>query len=44
MLPLILKRVGLDPASASAPMVATVVDVTGIIIYFTVAKFFFSQF
>src|SRR5271170_6344773 len=38
MLPFILKRCGLDPASASAPFVATLVDVTGLIIYFTVAK------
>jgi magnesium transporter len=38
MLPFILRRVGLDPASASAPFVATLVDVTGLIIYFTVAK------
>jgi len=37
MLPLLLRRVGLDPASASAPFVATIVDVTGIIIFFTVA-------
>jgi magnesium transporter len=38
MLPFILRRCGLDPASASAPFVATLVDVTGIIIYFSVAK------
>ena len=37
MLPLILRRIGLDPATSSAPFVATLVDVTGIIIYFTVA-------
>lgn len=37
MLPLILKRVGLDPATSSAPFVATLVDVTGLIIYFTIA-------
>ena len=37
MLPFILRRAGLDPASASAPFVATLVDVTGILIYFTVA-------
>lgn len=35
MLPFLLRRLGLDPASASAPFVATLVDVTGIIIYFT---------
>jgi magnesium transporter len=37
MLPFILRRGGLDPASASAPFVATLVDVTGLIIYFTFA-------
>lgn len=37
MLPLLLKRLGLDPATSSAPFVATLVDVTGLIIYFTVA-------
>jgi magnesium transporter len=39
MLPLLLRRLGFDPASASAPFVATLVDVTGIVIYFTVASF-----
>jgi magnesium transporter len=38
MLPFILRRCGFDPASASAPFVATLVGVTGIIIYFNVAK------
>lgn len=42
MLPFILRRCGLDPASASAPFVATLVDVTGIIIYFSVAKMILS--
>ncbi|MEZ0310223.1 MAG: magnesium transporter [Myxococcota bacterium] len=37
MLPLLLKRAGLDPASASAPMVATLVDVSGLAIYFSAA-------
>ena len=37
MLPLLLRRVGLDPATSSAPFVATLVDVTGLIIYFSVA-------
>jgi magnesium transporter len=37
MLPFILRRIGFDPASASAPFVATLVDVTGLVIYFTVA-------
>jgi magnesium transporter len=39
MLPFVLRRAGLDPASASAPFVATMVDVTGLVIYFTVASF-----
>jgi magnesium transporter len=38
MLPFILRRLGFDPASASAPFVATLVDVTGLVIYFTVAS------
>lgn len=37
MLPIILKRLGADPAVSSAPFVATLVDVTGLIIYFSVA-------
>ncbi len=37
MLPFILRRFGFDPASASAPFVATLVDVTGLVIYFSVA-------
>ncbi|MBR1220833.1 magnesium transporter [Bradyrhizobium sp. U87765 SZCCT0131] len=37
MLPFALQRVGFDPASASAPFVATLVDVTGLMIYFSVA-------
>ena len=37
MLPFALQRLGFDPASASAPFVATLVDVTGIVIYFSVA-------
>jgi Mg/Co/Ni transporter MgtE len=40
MLPLLLRAFRLDPASASAPAVATVVDVSGLIIYFSVAKIF----
>jgi len=38
MLPFILRSCGLDPASASAPFVATLVDVTGLIIYFSMAS------
>ncbi|HTR28657.1 MAG TPA: magnesium transporter, partial [Puia sp.] len=37
MLPIVLKRVGADPATSSAPFVATLVDVTGLVIYFSVA-------
>ncbi|PRD40960.1 magnesium transporter [Phyllobacterium phragmitis] len=42
MLPFILQRLGFDPASASAPFVATLVDVTGLVIYFSVALIFLS--
>ena len=38
LLPFVLRRLGFDPASASAPFVATLVDVTGLVIYFTVAS------
>jgi len=37
MLPFILRKLGFDPATSSAPFVATLVDVTGLCIYFTVA-------
>jgi magnesium transporter len=37
MLPFLLQRLGFDPASASAPFVATLVDVTGLVIYFSIA-------
>jgi len=37
LLPFILRRLGFDPATSSAPFVATLVDVTGLIIYFSVA-------
>ncbi len=42
MIPLMLKKIGLDPATASAPFVATLVDVTGLIIYFSIAAMFLS--
>ncbi|MBD3848017.1 magnesium transporter [Bosea sp. SSUT16] len=42
MLPFLLKRAGFDPASASAPLVATLVDVTGLVIYFGVAALILS--
>ena len=42
MLPIVLKRLGADPAVSSAPFVATLVDVTAILIYFSLAYFFLS--
>jgi len=42
LLPFALQKLGFDPASASAPFVATLVDVTGLIIYFSVALFILS--
>ncbi|MGO4570534.1 magnesium transporter [Microvirga sp. 2TAF3] len=41
-LPFVMKRLGFDPASASAPFVATLVDVTGLLIYFSIALAFLS--
>ncbi len=43
MLPFILSKMGLDPAVSSAPFVATIVDVSGIIIYFSIALLFLSE-
>jgi magnesium transporter len=43
MLPLVLKRLGFDPASSSAPFVATLVDVTGLVIYFNIAMIIFGH-
>jgi len=43
MLPLLLKRLGADPAASSAPFVATLADVTGLIIYFSVAYLILLQ-
>ncbi|MEO9136250.1 MAG: magnesium transporter [Casimicrobiaceae bacterium] len=40
MLPFVLRRAGLDPATSSAPFVATLVDVTGLVIYFTIGMIF----
>jgi magnesium transporter len=40
MLPILLKKLGADPASSSAPFVATLVDVTGLVIFFNVALYF----
>ncbi len=42
MLPFVLRKLGADPANASAPLVATLVDVSGIVIYFTIAKLVLS--
>lgn len=42
MIPILLKKIRLDPATASAPFVATLVDVTGLIIYFSIAALFLS--
>jgi magnesium transporter len=43
MLPILLKKLGADPATSSAPFVATLVDVTGLIIYFSLAFMFMSE-
>ncbi len=42
MLPLVLKRFGADPATSSAPFIATLVDVTGLVIYFSIAAMLLS--
>ena len=42
LIPFLLRKVGLDPATASAPYVATLVDVTGLIIYFSISALFLS--
>jgi magnesium transporter len=42
MLPFVLRRIGFDPAIASAPFVATVADVSGLLIYFSIATFILS--
>ena len=39
MIPFVLRRFGFDPATSSAPFVATLVDVTGIVVYFSIAAF-----
>jgi magnesium transporter len=44
MLPLFFRRIGVDPGIASSPFVATFVDVTGIIIYFTIARYVLSDY
>jgi magnesium transporter len=42
MLPFIQRRLGFDPATSSAPFVATLVDVTGLVIYFSIAALILS--
>jgi magnesium transporter len=42
LIPLLLKRLGFDPATASAPFVATLVDVTGLVMYFIIAALFLT--
>jgi len=42
LIPFILRKIGFDPATASSPFVATLVDVSGLIIYFTMASYFLS--
>lgn len=43
MLPFILRRIGLDPAMSSTPFVATLADITGVIVYFTIAQLLLRQ-
>ena len=42
MLPFIMRRLGADPAASSTPFVATIVDVTGLVIYLSVATAFLA--
>ena len=43
LMPLAIKRVGLDPAVSSTPFVASLVDVLGLVVYFTVARLMFAN-
>jgi magnesium transporter len=43
MLPLLIKRLGFDPATSSTPFIASLIDVVGILIYFNVAKIILAQ-
>ena len=43
LLPLAIKRVGLDPAVSSTPFIASLVDVLGLLVYFSVARLIFAQ-
>ncbi|MCV5928257.1 magnesium transporter, partial [Escherichia coli] len=40
VIPMVLKRIGIDPAVVSAPFIATLIDGTGLIIYFKIAQYF----
>jgi magnesium transporter len=44
LVPLVFKRVGVDPAVASAPFISTTIDITGISIYFTLTTILMNQF
>jgi magnesium transporter len=43
MLPLLLRRIGVDPATSSTPFIATLIDVLGIMVYFNVAQIFLAE-
>ena len=43
VLPLIIKRLGFDPAVSSTPFIASVVDVLGLMVYFGIAQYVFSM-
>jgi magnesium transporter len=43
MIPLLLRRIGLDPATSSAPFIASLVDVLGIVVYFSIASMFLAE-
>jgi magnesium transporter len=43
MMPLLLRRIGLDPATSSAPFIASLVDVLGIVVYINIAKLILAE-
>jgi magnesium transporter len=43
MLPLLLRKIGVDPATSSTPFIATLIDVLGIIVYFNLAQLFLAK-
>jgi magnesium transporter len=43
LLPLAIKRVGLDPAVSSTPFIASLVDVLGLLVYFSISRIIFAQ-